>query len=147
VLPPVSNDDPLGLERCSHHTVLTRQPERALRFVVDILGGEVVHEGRNDLLGAGSTYVYLADTMLEFAVPDTGTAAYTLWAKNDPNDTYHAITWKVVDLDRAKRHLETHGVRIQMQSDDTLVTDPRTSIGIPWGFSRTLIRGDPRRAD
>ena len=23
------------------------------------------------------------------------------WAEDDPNDTYHAITWKVADLERA----------------------------------------------
>ena len=28
--------------------------------------------------------------------------------------------------------------------DDTLVTDPATSLGIPWGFTSRLTPGDPR---
>jgi hypothetical protein len=146
VLPPVSHDDPLGLVCCSHHTVLTGQPERALKFVVDTLGGDIIHRGRNDLLGATSTYVYLAESVLEYAVPDSGTTAYAEWAKDDPNDTYYAITWKVVDLERVELHLDEQGVGILTRSNDMLVTDPGTSIGIPWGFSRNLVPGDPRSA-
>jgi hypothetical protein len=35
-------------------------------------------------------------------------------------------------------------VRILMRSSDTLVTDPATSLGIPWGFTSAVIPGDPR---
>lgn len=143
-VPPVSADDPLGIERCSHHTVLTGRPERALRLVVDILGGTVIHEGRNELRGTTSTYVHLADSILEYAVPDVDTAAHQDWSQDDPNDTYHSVTWKVADLGRAERHLEAQGVRIQVRSDDTIVTDPTTSLGVPWGFASALAPGDPR---
>jgi catechol 2,3-dioxygenase-like lactoylglutathione lyase family enzyme len=143
-VPPVSDDDPLGIERCSHHTVLTGRPERALRLVVDVLGGTVVHEGRDEIRGTSSTYVHLADSILEYAVPDAGTPAHADWSGDDPNDTYHSITWKVADLERTERHLTAQDVRIQVQSDDTIVTDPATSLGIPWGFTTTLTPGDPR---
>ncbi len=146
-VPPVSDDDPLKIECCSHHTVLTDRIERALRLVVDVLGGEIVHEGRDALRGTTGTFVKLADSILEYAVPDPGTAAHADWARNDPNDTYHAITWKVADLESARRRLETQGVRIQMQSADTIVTDPFTSLGIPWGFTTRLTPGDPRSHD
>jgi hypothetical protein len=144
VLPPLSDSDPVGIERCSHHTILTSQPERALRLV-DILGGQIIHTGRNELLGATSTYVHLAESILEYAVPDTGTAVYADWAQNEPNDTYHSITWKVADLQRVERHLEEQGVRIRARSADSIVVDPETGLGIPWGFSITLAPGDPRR--
>lgn len=143
-VPPVSDDDPLGIERCSHHTVLTGRLERALRLVVDVLGGTIVHAGRDQLRGTSSTYVHLADSILEYAVPDVGTSAHADWSRDDPNDTYHSITWKVADLERAEHHLEAQGVRIQVRSDDTLVTDPATSLGVPWGFTTTLTPGDPR---
>ena len=143
-LPPVSDDDPLGIERCSHHTVLTSRPERALRLIVDTLGGEIVHTGRNELLGADSTYIFFADGILEYAVPDPGTDAHADWSHDEPNDTYHAITWKVVDLERAERHLTSQGVRIRARSADTIVTDPATSLGVPWGFTTRLTPGDPR---
>lgn len=144
-LPPVSDDDPLGIEHCSHHTVLTGRPERALRLVVDVLGGTIVHEGRDELRGTASTYVHLADSLLEYAIPDVGTPAHADWSHDDPNDTYHSITWKVADLERAEHHLEAQEVRIQARSEDTIVTDPATSLGVPWGFTTALIPGDPRR--
>ena len=143
-VPPVSDDDPLGIERCSHHTVLTGRPERALGLVGDVLGGEIIHEGRDELRGTTGTYVSLAGSILEYAVPDAGTTAHADWARDDPNDTYHAVTWKVADLERARRHLEGQGVRIQMRSDDTIVTDPATSLGIPWGFTDKWMPGDQR---
>lgn len=143
-VPPVSDEDPLGIECCSHHTVLTVRPERALKLIVDVLGGRVVHKGRDEIRGTTGTYISLADSILNYAVPDAGTEAHTDWAEDEPNDTYHSITWKVADLNRAERHLQAQGVRIQLRSDDTLVTDPATSLGIPWGFTSGLNPGDPR---
>jgi hypothetical protein len=143
-VPAVTDDDPLGIERCSHHTVLTGRPERALKLIVDVLDGEIIHTGRDELRGTNGTYVHLAGSILEYAVPDVGTATHADWARDEPNDTYHSITWKVADLERAERHLERQGVRIEMRSDDTIVTDPETSLGIPWGFTSRLTPGDPR---
>jgi catechol 2,3-dioxygenase-like lactoylglutathione lyase family enzyme len=143
-LPPVSEDDPLGIECCSHHTVLTERPERALRLVVDVLGGSVFHDGRDEARGTSGLCVSVADSVIEFAVAPEGTAAHKDWLKDAPNDTYHAITWKVADLRRARHHLEACGVRIETWSDDTIVTDPGTSLGIPWGFTTRLKPGDPR---
>jgi catechol 2,3-dioxygenase-like lactoylglutathione lyase family enzyme len=143
-LSPVSDDDPLGIERCSHHTFLTRNPDRALRFAVDVLGGTIVHAGRDELRGTSGTYVHLADGVLEYAVPDGGTPAADDLADYLPDDAYHAITWKVADLERTRKHLENNGVLIRAESDDTIITDPDTSLGVPWGFTTKLVPGDPR---
>jgi hypothetical protein len=83
---------------------------------------------------------------VEYAVPDAGSRAHAAWAGDAPADTYHAITWQVADLDRAEAHLRAQGVGIAVRRGDALVTDPATSIGIPWGFSSTLVPGDPRRS-
>ena len=61
-------------------------------------------KGRDELRGTTGTYVNLADSILEYAVPEPGRLAHADWLKDEPNDTYHAITWKVADLDRAERH-------------------------------------------
>jgi hypothetical protein len=143
-VPRVSDHDPLRIERCSHHTILTDRPERATRFAVDAMGGQVIHRGRNHLLGATSTNVHLAGTVIEYAVPDAGTPAHVDWVKHAPNDAYYSITWKVTDLELVARHLLTEGVAIRTQTDDTIVTDPATSLGVPWGFTTTLSPGDPR---
>ncbi|MBY8861022.1 hypothetical protein K7711_31415 [Nocardia sp. CA2R105] len=145
-LPPVSDDDPLGLERCSHHTVLTDRPERGLKVVVDGLGGKVIHEGRNEVLGARSTYVHLADAVFEYAVPDPDTAAHADWIGNAPNDTYHTITWKVADLDRVANQLQAQGIGIRTRTDEVIIVEPKNALGIPWGFTTQLTPGDPRSA-
>jgi len=142
--PAAAPEGPLGLERCAFHTLLTDNPQRALHTLVDALGGRVIHEGRDEVIGAAASYVSLADSLLQVAVPDQGTAAYADWTTTAPDDTYHSLTWKVADLDRAAEHLKFQGVGIRSRTADTLVTDPDTSIGVPWGFTTRLVPGDPR---
>ena len=137
-------EGPLGLERCAFHTLLTDDPQRALHTLVDALGGTVFHQGRDEVIGAAASYVHLADTVLQVAVPDQGTAAYADWTTTAPNDTYHSLTFKVADLDRAAEHLKSQGVGIRSRTEDTLVTDPETSLNVPWGFTTALVPGDPR---
>jgi catechol 2,3-dioxygenase-like lactoylglutathione lyase family enzyme len=147
-LPPVSDDDPLGIERCSHHTILTGRPERALKLVVDVLGGRVIHEGPNGPRATkSSTYVDIGGSILEYGVPEEGTPTHEDWSTGDTSDTYHAITWKVIDLERSERHLANHGVRIGARTGDIIITDPATSLGVPWGFTTKLTPGDPRSSD
>jgi catechol 2,3-dioxygenase-like lactoylglutathione lyase family enzyme len=143
-LPPVSDEDPLGIERCSHHTILTRQPDRALKLVVETLGGRVISEGRDDLRRASGPYVHLADAVFHYAIPEASTAADAALDERLPADDYFALTFKVVDLDRVQRHLDATGVGVLARSDDTIVTDPATSLGVPWGFTTRAIPGDPR---
>ena len=137
-------EGPLGLQRCAFHTLLTDNPGRALHTLVDALGGKVIHEGRDEVIGAAASYVHLADTVLQVAVPDQGTAAYADWTTTAPNDTYHSLTFKVADLDRAAGHLKSQGVGILIRTADTLVTDPDSSINVPWGFTTSQVPGDPR---
>lgn len=141
VLPAVEGDDPLQIERCSHHTVLTRQPERALKLVVDVLGGRVVHEGPSRVLAATSTFVQLADAVFEYAVPDVGSSLEATLAKQAPLDAYYGVTWRVGDLARVERHLAECGAHIQARAADTIVTDPNTSFGVAWGFTTGALPG------
>jgi catechol 2,3-dioxygenase-like lactoylglutathione lyase family enzyme len=136
-IPAAGENDLLGIEHASHHTVLTSRPERALKLTVDVLGGEVIHVGRDDLRGVSGPYVRLADAVFHFAAPDAGPAP-------TETDAYQAITWKVADLDRAAEHLESEGVRIARRSGTALVTDPATGLGVPWGFTTRSVEGDVR---
>lgn len=146
-VPAVSPSDPLGIECCAHHTVLTGQPERARELLVDVLGGSVIHEGRNDVLATQSTYIALADGVLEVAQPlDEGSAAMEEWRRSAPLDTYSSLTWKVRELDRVADHLESSGVGLRARTDTMIVADPADSLGIPWGFTTVLCPGDPRAA-
>ena len=66
------------------------------------------------------------------------------WQAHAPDDAYHALTWKVRDLDQAASHLEASGIRIQAATDTAIVTDPGDGLGVAWGFSSELVSGDPR---
>lgn len=134
-LGPVEADDPLRIQHCSHHTILTSNLARALRFAVDGLGGLVLRQEHNALLGTDSTFVAAGGTVLEYAVPAAGTRAEAALQQQAPNDAYHAITWKVDDLDRVERHLATLGVRISERSADGFITDAASSHGVTWGFT------------
>ncbi len=144
-VPDVSPSDPLGIERCAHHTVLTNRPDRALQLVVDVLGGRVIHEGRDNVLGTQSTYVALADGVYEYGQPlGAGSPGAEGWKGDDPKDTYHSLTWQVRDLDQVAGHLKSCGVRLLAQTDTRIVTDPADTLGIPWGFTTVLTPGDSR---
>ncbi len=142
-LPPVSDDDPLGLVRLSHHVILTADPDRAVNFIRAI-GGEVIHEGRDEQRGLSGPYVRLADAIYHYAVPDAGTAAAEVLAAKVPADKFYAMTFRVTDLDRAAGHLEKAGVGVASRTGDTLVTDPATSLEVPWGFTTAAVPGDDR---
>jgi hypothetical protein len=144
-LPAVSPSDPLGIESCSHHTVLTDRPERAQRLLVDVLGGQITYEGRNELIDTESTYVAIADGVVELARPvDEKSRAMHTWRKRAPQDTYYSLTWKVRDLDRVAGHLKASGVGLQARTDTALITTPADGLGVAWGFTSVLSPGDPR---
>jgi hypothetical protein len=143
--PDVSPSDPLGIERCSHHTILTDQPDRALQVLVEVLRGQVIDQGRNDLLATRSTYVALADAVFEVGQPlEDGSPAMDDWQRHAPDDTYHALTWHVRDIDQVGDHLKACGVGIRTQTPQAIVTDPADSLGVPWGFTTVLTPGDRR---
>jgi hypothetical protein len=139
-----AEDDELGVEICARHTVVTTQPERLLSLWLDVLGGQIVHEGQNELINASSTYVSLGDGVFECAVRRPGRPMISGFTNPEPYDTYHSMTFKVRDLERAERHLTSQGIRIALRDDTSIVTDPSTSFGVPWGFTTLLTPGDQR---
>ena len=140
-------DDPLGIVRCAHHTILTHRPERALRLVVDVLRGSVVHRGVDAATGADSVSVHLAGSILRYVTPRPGTETWQA-LEHEPHDRYHSITWQVADLDRAEAHLRAEDVVVTVVDDGrgapVLVADPDTALGVPWGFTDAPVPGDPR---
>ena len=144
--PALSDSDPLGIEACSHHTVLTGVPERASRFLVDILAGQVFHRERNVVLGTESTFIALADAVVELAQPLEGSPMAEACRRSAPLDSYYSITWKVGDLDRVAKHLEAKAVPINIHGETLIATDPSHGLGIPWGFSTMFNQNDPRQS-
>lgn len=153
--PEVQSDDPLGLARCSHHTILTKNLERSLRCAVDVLGGEIIHHGSDAWLKTSSTFVLIAGSVLEYAeVSDPESSLHREWQPAPANlggqtqeDVYHAITFHVADLEKAASHLIAEGIGFEYRSSTMVVTDPKDCLGMRWGFTSALLPSDPRQGD
>lgn len=151
-VPELSADDPLGIIRSAQHTILTRDLERSLKGAVDICGGRIIHQGENKVLGTDSTYVYLAESVLEFAVPKQpgGILQEELDMERKSaipqrqHDAYFSINFYVDDLDKARKHLASKGIALQYDSDELILTDPKDCLGMRWGFTSGLTPNDPR---
>ncbi|GAB3347749.1 VOC family protein [Amycolatopsis echigonensis] len=124
--------DPLGVIRCSHHTVLTEQPERAVRLF-EVLGGDAGPRRHDALLDADVMPVRYAGSVIEFATPRDAPILDVLTGAPSHTDQYLGMTFEVVDLDAVETHLSSHGVGLRRAGGE-LVTDPRTSFGARWGF-------------
>jgi len=64
-------------------------------------------------------------------------------------DRYHsgiyAVTFKVRDLDDARRYLERKGVKVSWSDEPVaFVTDPEATHGVVMGFTTWDVPGDPR---
>jgi catechol 2,3-dioxygenase-like lactoylglutathione lyase family enzyme len=127
--------DPLGLLLTSHHTIVTRDLPRALRLYVELLHAAQIVSGRNLWIGGNSTFVRLADTMLEFVVPNEGSRFYDHVA--DGHDLYHAVTYLVQDRPAVAAHLESIGIP-HTEVGDAIVIAPENGLGVEWRFVTAL---------
>ncbi|KIW76437.1 hypothetical protein Z517_11183 [Fonsecaea pedrosoi CBS 271.37] len=147
-LNPQVGKGPLGIQFCSHHTILTANLSRAIRLFVDLMGGKQIHETKGTLRGTDSIFIQLADAVYEFAVPIPGVDSYASRdfeaRQNKAEDVYHALTWKVKDLAVTEAHLRGKGVELIAKDDSMLVVDPKDGLGIPWGFVADVLPGDDR---
>lgn len=132
---PEPEVDPVGIEALSHVSLVVRDHRAAGRFWQDVLGGELVAEADNPVIGAACSYVSVGrprPTLIELATPTSpGQAAVDL----DRNgEILHSLTFRVADVAAVAAYLETQGVVIASRDQDTLVTDAASTIGVPFGF-------------
>ncbi|MFC0526627.1 VOC family protein [Phytohabitans kaempferiae] len=132
VRPPVDPNDPLRIERTSHHTFLTADPERAERVYVDAAGGRVIGQRRNEELQALSTFITLGDSVVEFAVPDPKSPAAARVSSG--LDYYHGISLQVADIEQVETHLAHAGVPTRRLSTEVTSIDPEAAFGMQWRF-------------
>lgn len=133
--PELDPEDPLGILLTSHHTVFTEDPARALRLYTEILDGEVIEATAQPTSGATSTFVRLADTVLEFAVPDPGGAMAERVAGG--KDLYAGVTMQVADVDAARKHLLTAEISV-VDGDGWVEIPPEDGFGATWRFAAAL---------
>jgi len=134
--PARESDDPLSIERSSHHTIVVDDPATSVRFLVDMCKGTPRGVTRSDDLGTESTWVSVGDeepVLIEIARPVAdGPAMHDLQRHNN---IFHSTTFTVRDLDSAARHLASVGVGLELRTDTLLVTDPKDACGLRFAFS------------
>ena len=83
------------------------------------------------------------ETVVELARPTT---TDSLLARDlaENGELPHAVTFKVLDLEAAERHVEKVGTRIVDRSGDTLTLDPDDTFEAVYTFTDRTIPGDPR---
>lgn len=134
---------PLGTPGLAYTTVLTRDLTRAEQIYADVLGGTVLHRASSPLTGTDDVYVLVGDTVVQLSTPNTdGTIAADDMATN--NEIHHAAAFRVRDLDTAEKHLTTNGITIVARDDQTLLTDPATTHGVPFRWTTWDVPGGPR---
>jgi catechol 2,3-dioxygenase-like lactoylglutathione lyase family enzyme len=132
----VEENDPLGIVRSAHHTVMTQDGARAKRLFVDVLDGKLLDEFYDPETDADCTEIAYAQSVLRFCTPRSEAIIDVLTGQATDTDQYVGITFDVVDVDAAAEHLECEGVSIIRRHDGSIVTDPATSKGVVWGFRR-----------
>lgn len=140
-LPPTSPDDPLGIVRARHHSVITRPGSRGLELYTDVLGGEVVHRGYDSRRDADSVFVKFAHSVIEFAAPRNGVVIDPRTNEAADRDICVGLTLQVASVERAARHLEAQGLTV-LSDGDQIHTDPVETFGVEWVFSELAPFGD-----
>ncbi|GII63874.1 hypothetical protein Skr01_39590 [Sphaerisporangium krabiense] len=142
--PAAPRDDVVSVERHAQHAVVTDDPAKTLRFLVDGLGATVFSESENKELGTRSTFLTLGvrPFTVEVAEPiGPGGAARDLERNGS---IYHRLDFKVHDLDAAVRHLERENIGLEARGDGFVVLDPKDTNGLRYGLFAELESGDPR---
>jgi hypothetical protein len=141
-----SPGDPIGIEALSHLTIVAHDPSLILKFLTTICGGTVIAEDSSQELGSNSVWVCVGaePTLFEIAMPKSGGAR-----KRDlerVGNTPHSLCFKVRDLSRTRSHLAACGIAIEVDTPDLIVTNPDSTLGLPFGFASAFHISDPRRS-
>ncbi len=119
---------PLGIVS-SHFTVVAADARAASEFFVDALGGKVIHEGVVAAYGTRSTFVALSrDIMIEVAEPTGPDSDASRDLRRQA--AFHAVTFRVTDLQRAGDHLEASGVRTEERGPGHMALRREDCLGV-----------------
>jgi hypothetical protein len=135
-------DQPLGIVRASHLTVVVDDLDRACRLYQSAFDGVMLHR-QSSSVGEAVHVAVGTDTVVELVSPATSDSR----AGRDRQvngSVPHACTFTVQDLDRAERHVERVGVGVVDRSGDSFTLDPADSYGAVYAFTDRTVPGDPR---
>lgn len=134
---------PVKTPGLAYTTILTYDLDRATQVYGDVLGGTVLHKGSSELTGTDDVYVQLGDSVIQLSTPNTdGTLAAADMEKN--KEVLHAASWRVQDLDETKEYFDSVGIATLSRDDNTLITDPTTTHGVPFRWTTWDVPSGPR---
>lgn len=150
--PAPDGPNPLGIEYCSHHTLLTDKVARGLQWAVDVLGGKVIHQGTDPRRETESTYVWLGKTVVEFAQPKRPESpAWRDWQEKTTSlagapqeDVYREITFRVRDVPAVRAHISKLQLDCEYEDEHFVTLNRAHGLGVCWSFTDEAIPGDPR---
>lgn len=134
---------PVKTPGLAYTTILTYDLDRAVQVYGDVLGGDVLHKGSSALTGTDDVYIQLGDTVIQLSTPNVdGTLATEDMARN--KEVLHAASWRVEDLDATQEYFDSVGIATLSRDDETLLTDPATTHGVPFRWTTWDVPGGPR---
>ncbi|MFU8945511.1 VOC family protein [Mycetocola zhadangensis] len=134
---------PVATPGLAYTTVLTKDLERAEKVYGEILGGTVLDKSSSELTGTDDVYVQVGDTVVQLSTPNSdGTIAAADMEAN--GEIHHAATYRVQDLDATEEYFASKGIKTLSRDDQTLVTDPATTQGVPFRWTTWDVPGGPR---
>jgi extradiol dioxygenase family protein len=132
---------PLGLVGMSHLTTVVADLDRARSFYEKVLDAPAFFEESTD--DRNSVYALVGDdTVVELAQP-TGDDSALARDLATHGELPTAMTFKVLDLDAARSHVESVGVSYT-QDDETIRLDPGEMHNAEVAFTIRDLPGDPR---
>ncbi|HLG68453.1 MAG TPA: VOC family protein [Acidimicrobiales bacterium] len=141
---PWRDRHPLGIERLNHLSCAVRDLPGAVTFVTELTGAEHLYEVDRPAIGGRAAGLWLTDHVLELVEPTTGDGAVAAYLEQ-MGPRLRSIQFRVVDLARARRHLEEMGLRtVPGDTASAFGIDPRDNFGVLWQFTEEPLPGDPR---
>ncbi|AYJ50332.1 VOC family protein [Rhodococcus sp. P1Y] len=135
------DNHPLGLHGLASTTVITKDLDRATRIFANVLGGTVLERSSSTLTGTEDVYVRVGEAVVQLSLPtDSDSIAGRDMSKN--GEMHHAASFRVADLDKAEAYLATKGIETSSRNDDTILSDPETTHGVPFRWTTKRIEGD-----
>jgi catechol 2,3-dioxygenase-like lactoylglutathione lyase family enzyme len=121
------DEHPLGIQG-AFYTCVTADREAASRVLVEGLLGSVVHEAATPY-GTESRFVQLSEEVtIEVAQPSDRSSRAA--ADLDAGGMFHAVTFRVGDLDRATEHFEANGIRTERVAPGHVAAEPADTLGM-----------------
>ncbi|MBM4405911.1 MAG: hypothetical protein FJ039_07005 [Chloroflexi bacterium] len=139
------DEHPLGIELTSHCTVLVKDLAKARALFTNAMNATFLFEEASAATKCASAYVLLGEgTVVELAMPQAkDSLAGEDMEKN--GEIVHAVTWRVKDLAKAQRHLESKRLRTRRLGNDTIIIEPADAFGAVLGFTSRRLPNDPRK--